>query len=110
LKRLFLAAAAVLVMAAVVAAAALAAVAMEYLNQFPTTPLPDCHSHPPTIPLPLVMNPLLASRTEFLLLRWPFFMPFFCSFWFFRGFLYQEPSDLLKNGNTDFRRTILFYN
>ena len=32
----------------------------EYLNQFPTTPLPDCHHHLPTIPLPLVhINKLL---------------------------------------------------
>ena len=41
------------------AAQAMATVA-EYLNQFPTTPLPDCHHHLPTIPLPLVhINKLL---------------------------------------------------
>ena len=40
-------------------AQAMATVA-EYLNQFPTTPLPDCHHHLPTIPLPLVhINKLL---------------------------------------------------
>ena len=41
------------------AARAMATVA-EYLNQFPTTPLPDCHHHLPTIPLPQVhINKLL---------------------------------------------------
>ena len=31
-------------------------VPVEYLNQFPTTPLPDCHNHPQTTPLPQVSD------------------------------------------------------
>ena len=75
-----MAAVVVMVAAAVLAAAA----AMEYLNQFPTTPLPDCHSHPPTIPLPLVMN--LSQLAELNPYYDGLFYAFFLSFLIFWDF------------------------
>ena len=101
LKRLFLAA----VMVAVAVAAALAAAAMEYLNQFPTTPLPDCHSHPPTIPLPLVMN--LSQLAELNSYYDGLFYAFFSGF---QGISICIKSLLIvKNGKADFHRMIFFF-